>query len=432
MRRARRGNGVVVGACWLPCGGAAAVLMVAVLVASVFILPARDVTSQSSPEVRPEVLQALRLLLSEDPREEDRGERAIRRMGAGIVPDLRAWIHRARLQIDRVAALVAALEGQDVRAPSTERMTAGEFLGQKVVECRGLMRNGDHQGGLALAEAILLLDRQNPYSWELRRLSRRAKERLVVKQVLEPSVEASKLVHEIGEKTAMVFRITNHDSRVARIRLDRGALGELSVTVTWQFLDGSVRREQNRVVVQVAEDVEQILVGPGLTWEYPLAIAGLEELPPNGVVARIQVAGRFRPRRWTVEGGDTGNIGLPMSGAELWIVPKGETDLCDRPIEKLTAGLLFKRIETIFVGGQLAVWAAEEDAYYNEALVKTLIEGLEDLDPSGQKLVDRFLAQATGRNHGGDPAAWKEWWRKTLAGQSSPRARPEDPNTPDR
>jgi hypothetical protein len=340
------------------------------------------------------------------------------------VPGLRVWVHGVRLDLDRVAALLADLEGEGGRTPSTEHVTAGELFSRKIAECRALVRKGDYRGGLALAEAILLLDRQNPYSWELRRLVRRAKERLVATQVLEPSVEASKLAYEVGEKPNLLFRVRNHEARVARIRLDRGVLGDLSVTVTRQFMDGSLKRDENRVLVQVSEDVDQVLVGPGLAWENPLAIVGLEDLPQSETVVRVQVAGRFRPRRWTVEREDTENIGLPMSAAEFWIVPKGQVDLCDRPLEKLTAGLFFKDSETIFVGGQLAVWAGEEDAYYNEDLVKTLVESLDDLDPVGQKLADRFLSQATGRRQGSEPAAWKEWWRKKVAESSPPRAEP--------
>lgn len=421
-----RGGGPVRRRLRLLLGGA----LVSFLIVAVFLGDSPPARSDGAPEVRPEVLQALRLLLSDDPKEEARGEQLIRKLGGGAIPDLRNWTRRVRLDLDRVASLFAEIEGREPGSPSAENLSAGEFLSRKVAECRALNRKGDHTRALALAEALLLLDRQNPYSWELRRLVRRARERLVMTEVLLPSVEVGKYVYEVGGRPDVAFRITNRDSRVARIRLDRGVLGELSLTVTKQYIDGGMKREETRLRIQVAEDVDQILIGPGLSWEHPLRVEGIEDLPPEGVVVRVQAAGRFRPTRWTVDREDRENIGLPMGTAEFWIVPKGQSTLCDRPLEKLTASLFFMRLESIFVGGQLAVWAGEEDPYFNESLVRTLIESLEELDPPARRLADRFLMQATGRDEKGDPAGWKAWWGKAVAERAGLAPTPQESPEP--
>jgi len=137
--------------------------------------------------------------------------------------------------------------------------------------------------------------------------------------------------------------------------------------------------------------------------------------PASGMVARILIEGRFRPTRWTVEKESDENISLSMNRLEIWIVPQGEGSQCDRPLEKLTAALFFGKLEPFFVGGQLSLWAGEDDPYFNEKLVETLISNLEELDPTRLSLAHRFLHQATGQGFDVDPKKWKAWWAKMNA-----------------
>ena len=76
----------------------------------------------------------------------------------------------------------------------------------------------------------------------------------------------------------------------------------------------------------------------------------------------------------------------------------------------MTAALLFNRKESFFVGGQLSVWAAEEDPVYNGKLVETLIRRLDALDEESLRHATWFLSQATGEDHEADPKRWVKWW----------------------
>ena len=205
------------------------------------------------------------------------------------------------------------------------------------------------------------------------------------------------------------------------------------MTVTRQFVDGSLKREERRLRIQVPSDVDQILIGPGLTWEHPLEFEGAEDLPASDVVVRAQVAGRFRPTRWSVardgEERRDENITLSMNTAEFWIVPRGESTLCERPLEKLTAALIFGKLEPFFVGGQISVWVGEEDANFNESLVETLVGSLGELDLPRLVVAGRFLAQATGHEFGADAKKWRAWWKKRAGerkgAQGAPGAKKE-------
>ncbi len=383
------------------------------------VIPGGRTARSEGDEVSPDVLQALRKVLSEDPAQESAGEDALKRLGSKAFPHLRTWILRVRHDLDRVTRLLERLEGTPPNPSSPERMNMGEFFSQKLLECRSLVRAGEHRTALSISEAVLILDRSSPYSWELRRIARRARERVVSTQILEPSVDSDKLVYVAGEKPRIVFRVQNHDTKVARILLDRGILGELHSTVTRKFPDGSMKREENRVLIETSADVDQILVGPGLSWEHPVSVEPGDESPGLGAIIRVQIAGRFRPTRWTVERDRDENISLPMNTAEFWIVPPGEEDLCERPVEKLTMAIFFHKPRSFFVGGQIAVWVGEEDAHFNESLVRALISSLDEIDPELMVLADRFLSDATGMRFGGDRPRWKAWWEKTVASRAA-------------
>jgi len=363
-------------------------------------------------ETRPtqDVLQALRLLLSSDPKEEARGEAHLRRMGrAAVVPQLRYWLRKIEVEADRVRLLLESIEGTGKGSTPTEKLSANELLHRKLLEVRDLLRQGEPKSALELAEALLLLDRQGPHAWELRRLSRRARERVITRDVLEPDIEIERNVYEVGERPEVLFRLINHKDVEASIEISKGVLGEVDVTVTRCFLDGSVRRDQNKVLLQVPPDVQRIAIGPKASWERKIPLHLGHELPLQGAMARVQIAGKFRPTRWRVEG-DVESLGLSLAEVELWIVPSGASDGCEKPLEKLAAALVFGDEEAFFVGGQIALWAAESDPFFNEKFIDTLLGSIEDLDTRRLALATRFLNEATGEDFEADASKWKAWW----------------------
>lgn len=388
--------------------------------ASLWILLPRTGRSEGET-VGPEVLQALRRFLASDPAEEASGEQSLRLLGPKALPQLRAWASKVRHDLDRVSKLIERLEGAPPSGAPPSRRTVDEFLSQKLAECRQLVREGKYPDALALAEAGALLDRSGPYAWEFRRLARRAKERVVAAEKLEPAVDSSQLVYEVGEKPRLSFRLKNHDAKVARIRLDRGTIGEISSTVTRRWMDGSMKREETRLPVRIDSDVDQVLIGPGQTWERELALDLDESGLVGDCVARVQVAGRFRPARWTIERERDENIAISMNPLEFWIVPAGEADLCEKPLEKMVSALFFGKLRSFFVGGQIAVWVGEEDADFNEALVRSLMSGLDDMNPETSQMAVRWLREATGFDFGDDRGRWKAWWGGVLEGKPAKR-----------
>jgi hypothetical protein len=367
-------------------------------------------------EPAPEVLQAIRLLLSENPREEARGEHTLRRMGPSIVPQLRYFVRKVRNEADRVEIVLSDLEGKGPADPGGTGST-NSFFHAKLLECRELSRKGEVRRALAVAEAVAVLDTDGPYTWEIRRLARRAKERLVAREVLEPEIETRKLVYEAGDRPEVFFRITNHESRLARILLEKGVLGTASMRITRLSMDGPSNREERMLRIKLPDTVEAIVIEPGQTWEHPIEIDTVDAVPRVGIVARIEIEGRFRPTRWTVESKE-GNLSIRMPRTELWVVPPGEGELAEKPIEMLTAALFFGKLEPFFTGGQLAVWAGEEDPYLNEKLIETLIGNLAELDRGRKEIAGRLLNQATGQTLAPEPDPWKEWWTKMTGGRA--------------
>lgn len=368
---------------------------------------ARDAAAQPTGEV----LQAIRLVLSPDAKEQARGELALKRMGAAIAPQLRYWIRKVRGEADRVRVVLEDLQGKSGSDPALESISADELFRRKVLECRALARKGEHRRAGELAEALLLLDRNSPFAWELRRLSRQSKERLVSSEVLEPGIETDKLVYEVGDRPEITFRLVNRRGSEVTIQLEKGVLGEIEVTSTIRLVNGGMKRETNKLHIQVPADVRRIVIAPEKTWEHRLGFDLKEELPLAGAVVRVQIAGRFRPTQWRVDGADD-NLGLTLSETEFWIVPPGQGAQADRPLDKLTEALVFKKLEPFFVGGQLCVWAGENDSSFNEKLVETLLAHLDDLDPDRLTLASRFLNEATGQQLEAKPAAWKAWWAR--------------------
>lgn len=372
-------------------------------------------TGASSPELKTvsaEVQQALRMALSGKPEDVARGEGLLKRMGPGAASEVRLWLQNVSQKRARAQALLAELEGVEGRALGMASLGASEFLQRKILECRSLAAQGEYARAVEMVEAILLLDRKNPSAWLLHRMARQFRERRVARDVLEPIVEVEKLVYEVGEQPAIKFRLVNHRRKSVNIKLLKGVLGEIDVSVTKVFFDGNMRRDQTKLNIRVPSAVKQMIIGPGDSWEHQVQFDVPEPLPLSGVVVRVRLGGRFRPSHWSVEGVDE-NLGLTAGGAEFWIVPPGEAALCERPLEKLTAALFFGRLEPFFVGGQLSVWAGQEDAYFNEKLVVTLVNNMEHLEAIRLEIAGRLLSQATGRSIAADPKAWKEWLKKS-------------------
>jgi hypothetical protein len=366
----------------------------------------------------PQVLEAVRLLLSDDAREEARGEHALRRLGAAVVPQLRYWVRKVRSESDRVETLLRELEGLEKMEPSAATTTASDFLYRKLLAARELARESRHREALALSEALLLLDTDNPYAWELRRLVRQSRRRLAAKELLEPSIEVGKLVYESGESPRVNFRLTNHKRDLVRIGLQGGFVGEVDMVVTRRFLDGSMRRDGRKLQVRVPANVPAILIGPAQAWECAVEMETEGLSPLEGAVARCQVEGRFRPHRWTSGSEEPSvleNLSLEVPMAEFWIVPQGQKDLCERPLEKLTAALLFKKEAPSVVAGWVAVWSAEEDRFLNDKLVDTLVSHIGELEPPMLDVAGQLLAAATGQSFGSEPVLWATWWEKVNA-----------------
>jgi hypothetical protein len=364
--------------------------------------------------ISPEVLQLLRLFLSQDPREEARGAHALRRMGPAAPPQLRQWLDQLHVEAQKVKDLLAQLEGGKSAAAGRESLTVHDFFHQILLECRGHLRDGEPEKALPLAEAAALLDGGGPYAWELRRLARQARERLVSRRALEPSIEAEKLVYELVDRPKLSFRLNNHHSTPARIKLQKGVLGELDVLITWKTVSGGVKLEKSKLRIQAPPGVDHILIAPGKAWVHELDFSLGDRPPLAGAVVRVQLDGRFRPSEWAVEGIEQ-SFSLSLGETELWFVPPGELALCDRPLEKLGAALVFGKVEAFFIGGQLAVWAGEQDAHANEKLIETILASLEELDGARREVAIRLLEEATGKRLGPDPRRWQAWWAKLTA-----------------
>jgi hypothetical protein len=134
------------------------------------------------------------------------------------------------------------------------------------------------------------------------------------------------------------------------------------------------------------------------------------------VVVRVQIAAVFRPRRWELENEKDSNIPIHAAPAEFWIVPPGYKRTVESPEKRLVRAFIFGEHELFLVAGWLSVWAGERDPHVNEKLVDTLIGNLESLDAQRQRLAQRFLEVATGKNYD-KREQWDRWWQ-TLRGKT--------------
>lgn len=377
-----------------------------------------------------EVRRAIRLLLSSDRHEERRGRKQLLLLGPAVAPQLRYWIRGVREDSAKVEHVLALIEKDGGRSARLSYHLE-EFLGDKFREAKAMKDRGEYQQARKLAEAMLTLDPGQPGAWELRRFVRECVERIAAKELLEPAFTVAQWVFEVGEDPELVFRIRNHNDQRAVIHLEKGVLGSAKVTMTRYHASGLVRRTEQQIIVRAAAPDERIIIGPGRMWEQRVPLNLGEPLPLSGVVARLQLAGRFRPTRWTTEDKNE-NLSLSLPRTEFWVVPPGQTSLADRPLEKLTTALVFDREAAFFVGGQLAVGVGEQDPVYNGKVVDTLVSHLEKLTGPRLAIALRLLEQATGMGFGPEPEKWKSWWgswrvadssSEPGASQSEPRAK---------
>lgn len=388
-----------------------------------------------APEMRKPsatVLEAIRDLLSADRGRERRGRRVLRMAGPRIVPELRYWVHRVRYDADRVEKLIeeilrAAGAGEPDAIEVTRDMPVGDFFHRRFLEARDLAREGLYRKAYEIGEALLVLDESSPIAWELRRLVREARER-VAAEALEPRIDVGELVYEVGDEPEVVFRLINRTREPAEIRLDRGILGDIDVSVTVRTMDGSQRVDRDRIILRTERARESISLDRGENWIEEIPFRFPRPLPLAGAVARVQIRGMFRPVRWEVEGAEETNISIHTVPAEFWVLPPGQETSREEPIKRLVAALVFGKQEGFLIGGQLSVWAGERDAILNEKLVATLMKHLGGLDPVRQRLAIAFLRDATGRGFK-EVERWERWWkelgekRSTDGGAASARRR---------
>lgn len=389
-----------------------------------------------SEEPSAEVVQAIRDVLSSHPARERRGESLLKRMGLPVVPQLRYWVRRARFGAERVELLIQDIVEKELgsldasaakREPLLSRdLSAADFFQRKLLEARERQKVGDYETARRIAEAVLLLDKDSPLAYELRRVARQSRERMVVRE-LEPRIEIRSLVYEVGEKPEVAFRLINRSRRPALVELERGVLGTMNVLVTRQFVDGNWKQDRQVANLLVSENVRTIALEPGESWAHPIPFHLGSDLPLAGVVVRVQFAATFRPKRWELKGEKDSNIPVKAAPAELWIVPPGHKKTIESPEKRLVTALFFGRHELLLVAGWISVWAGEDDPYVNEKLVALLIKNLDALDSHGQRLAQRFLAAATGKGYE-QPKQWKKWWatiRRDKEKPESPKNKPE-------
>jgi hypothetical protein len=373
-----------------------------------------------------EVLEGIRDLLSSRPEKERKGERFLKRLGLPIVPQLRYWVRRNRFAAERVELLIQDIVhqelgkaiqggGEDGERPLSRDLSAADFFHRRLVDAQKLLRQGDYERARRFAEAILVLDRESPLAYELRRVVREARERMVVRE-LEPRIDVGSLVYQVGEKPQVSFRVINRSRRPAHIELERGVLGTMTVAIIRQYLDGGHKRDGMQVGLVVPENLRRIDLESGQAWEYEIPFRMPDDIPLGGAVVRVQFDAVFRPRRWELEGEKDSNIPIRAARGEFWVVPPGHKRTVESPSRRLVTALFLGQQELFLVAGWLSVWAGEKDAHVNEKLVSTLVENIDTLGEVHLKLAQKFLAAATGERFE-RPEEWKRWWNKMRDGK---------------
>ena len=394
--------------------------------------PARCCGAEPAVSFGREFLRAIRLFEDDDPRKREEGQKLLRELGGRALADLERWIARAAVNLERVRALHEHLGGEG-SGEDDAIAAARPFFARKVEEAWARHRDGRYVEAKQLADAVIRLDPESPDTWRLRRLIRLCEDRLIQREILEPIVELQELVYGFGEEPLILFRLVNRSRSVVTMRVDdRGVLGHLQISRRRSFIDGSTRDDEDSIAIRVAGEERTLRLEPGASYDRKISVGVMEAGTRGGVVARVRVVGKFQPAQWGVEDRNlTRTLNLPP--AECWVVDAAEKTLAEAPLKKLQASILVRDLRAFFVGGQLAVWAAENDPSLNERIQKTLIEALDDLDDTGLSVADHLLRQSTGaaagpQGTGAVRERWKSWWQERLLqgvqGSSAPPSIP--------
>jgi hypothetical protein len=228
-------------------------------------------------------------------------------------------------------------------------------------------------------------------------------------------VEFDRLVYGVDEDPRVLFRLVNHSRSPVSVRAERSILGTLQVNFRRRFFDGSERGDERTVLVQAM--TERFDIEPGGRYEREVPVHIEEPKPARGMALRIRVVGKFQPSQWGVEEKNLSRV-LSLPPAECWVVGPAEKPLSELPIKKLESAIFFRDIHAFFIGGQLAVWSAEDDALLNEKLIRTLVGSLEELDATGIGIADVLLEEASGSKRDRrlkSPAEIAEHWRRWFA-----------------
>jgi hypothetical protein len=378
-------------------------------------------TAEEAPS--PEFTRALRLFLDADPQRRAEGEKQIQALGKRAAPQLKAWLARSQGDLERARALLVRLGGEPVEA-SEALVAARPFLAGAVASAWSKFHSGEYREAQKTAEAVIRLDPETPDLWQMRRLIRRCEERLISTEVIEPTVEFRELVYGLDESPRVLFRVVNRSRLPIRLWAERGILGSLQLVFERRYMDGSERTDQRTQLIRTNGGEEDISLPAGASYEREFTIWIEEPKPAQGMALRLKASGKFQPSRWQVDSKlATPAISLPA--AECWLVAPGQKNLAGAPLKKLETALFFHDLQAFFTGGQLSVWAAEDDPLLNEKLLRVLVESLAELDEVGTGVADSLLVRASGRKH--DVRAttptdvrqdWQHWWQARKRGEA--------------
>ncbi|HLU49347.1 MAG TPA: hypothetical protein VK116_14725, partial [Planctomycetota bacterium] len=285
---------------------------------------------------------------SSDSARRRRGELRLLHAGQAVVPQLRYWLERVRLESDRVEALlqrILAERGEGEGELSLHRgMALGDFYRRKLIEAKELLTTGQFREAHAIAEALLVLDPETPIAWELRRVQRDTRER-IAREALEPRLDASENIYEIGETPKVTFRLINRTRNRARIELRDGRLGRLELSIETRTVSGAGRREERILGLTTDSRHREILLGPGEIWVQEVEVPKPDDLISiAGMVGRVKVSGEFRPFRWSFVDADKSaeeNLTMSVPACELWFVPPALKRTLDDPLSSVVAVLFF-------------------------------------------------------------------------------------------
>ncbi len=372
----------------------------------------------------PEFRQAMRLFLKDSPSDRAKGEGLILSMGERAVPQLKSWILKSEGDLERARDLLFRLMGR-ADGINEELVAARPFLSSAISKAWSQYHGGEYREAQHTAEAVLQLDPESPELWRARRLIRQCQDRLITKELLEPTVEFSSQFYSVDDAPCIHFRLFNRSQTPIYVRADRGILGSLELVIERRFFDGSELMDQRTRAIRTEGEEEEIIIEPRSKYQREIAIFVEPPKPPQGMVMRIRAGGKFQPAQWEVgEKNITRVMNLPST--ECWVVSPKERPLVEAPIRKLQSALIFRDLHSFFTAGSLAAWAGEGDPLLNENLLKVLIENLPEMDVTGIQVADSLLEKASGKKRerkGESPEEisryWRTWWKERKENESS-------------